>query len=96
MKSFGTLALCYEFGWSLAGLQAWHQVCREKIIIVVIIIIIIIIIITIIMIILSSSVFCPSGQVLHCKLRHQGCNSAQRQVFHCKLRNLGCSFTRDE
>ena len=36
------------------------------------------------------------GQVLHRKLRHQGCNSTQRQVFHCKLRNLGCSFTRDE
>ena len=36
------------------------------------------------------------GQVLHCKLRHQGCNSARRQVFHCKLRNLSCSFTRDE
>ena len=32
------------------------------------------------------------GQGLHCKLRHQGCNSAQRHVFHCKLRNLGCSF----
>ena len=29
------------------------------------------------------------GQVIHCKLRHQGCNSDQRQVFHCKLRNLG-------
>ena len=26
------------------------------------------------------------GQVLHCKLRHQGCNCAQMQVFHCKLR----------
>ena len=36
------------------------------------------------------------GQVLHCRLRHQGCNSAKRRVFHCKLRNLGCSFTRDE
>ena len=36
------------------------------------------------------------GQVLHCKLRHQGCNSGQRQVFHCKLRNLGYSFIRDE
>ena len=35
------------------------------------------------------------GQVLHHKLRHQGCNSDQRQAFHCKLRNLGCSFTRD-
>ena len=34
------------------------------------------------------------GQVLHCKLRHQGCNSAQRQVFHCNLRNLGGSFGR--
>ena len=33
------------------------------------------------------------GQVLHCKLRHQGCNSSQKQVFHCKLRNLGYSFT---
>ena len=36
------------------------------------------------------------GQILHCKLRHQGCNSTQRQVFNCKLRNLGCNFTRDE
>ena len=36
------------------------------------------------------------GQVLHCTLRHQGCNSAQRQVFHYKLRNLGCCLTRDE
>ena len=32
------------------------------------------------------------GQVLHCKLRHQGWNAAQRQVFHCKLKNLGCSL----
>ena len=30
------------------------------------------------------------GQVLHCKLRQQGCNFAQKQVFHCKLGNLGC------
>ena len=30
------------------------------------------------------------GRVLHCKIRHQGCNSGQRQVFHCKLGNLGC------
>ena len=32
------------------------------------------------------------GQVLHCKLGHQGCNSTQTQVFHCKLRNLACSL----
>ena len=32
------------------------------------------------------------GLALHCKLRHQGYNSAQRQ----ELRNLGCSFTRDK
>ena len=32
------------------------------------------------------------GQVLHCKLRHQDCNSAHRQVFHCKLMKLGCSL----
>ena len=36
------------------------------------------------------------GQVFHCKLRYQCCNSAQRQVFHRKHRNQGCSFTRDE
>ena len=40
----------------------------------------------------SSSVFCPRAGS-YWKLRHQGCNSAQKQVFHCKLRNLGCSFT---
>ena len=36
------------------------------------------------------------GQVFHCKLRQQGCNSAQRQVLHCKLRNLVRTFTKDE
>ena len=30
MKRFGTLVLCYEFGWFLAGLQAWRQMYREK------------------------------------------------------------------
>ena len=44
-------------------------------------------------IIIIISVFC---QVFHCKLRHQGCSSAQRQIFHCKPRNQDCSFTRDE
>ena len=29
IKRFGTLVLSYEFGWSLAGLQARRQ-CREK------------------------------------------------------------------
>ena len=38
----------------------------------------------------------PKGQVLHCKLRHQGCNSAQRQVINIKLRNQAFSFTKDE
>ena len=28
MKRFGTLVLCYEFGWSLAGLQALRQMWR--------------------------------------------------------------------
>ena len=28
-------------------------------------------------------VFCPRAS-LHCKLRHEGCSSAQRQVFHRK------------
>ena len=27
------------------------------------------------------------GQASRCKIRHQGCSSAQRQVFHSKLRN---------
>ena len=45
---------------------------------------------------ISSIRVFDQGQVLHCKLRHQGCNSAQRQIFNCKLRNLGCNFTRDE
>ena len=35
----------------------------------------------------SSSSCSDQGQVFHCKLRHQGCGSAQRQVFHRKLRN---------
>ena len=30
MKSFGILFLCYEFGWSLAGLQARCQMGRGK------------------------------------------------------------------
>ena len=33
-------------------------------------------------IMLSSSVFSTQGQVFHCKLRHQGCSSVQRQVFY--------------
>ena len=33
----------------------------------------------------DQSVFLPSSSGLSCKLRHQGCSSAQRQVFHCKL-----------
>ena len=30
MKSFGTLGLCYEFGWSLAGLQAAEPDLQRK------------------------------------------------------------------
>ena len=30
MRRFGTLILYYEFRWSLAGLQAQHQMCREN------------------------------------------------------------------
>ena len=41
----------------------------------------------------TSSECSAQGQVLHCKLRHQGCSSVQRQVFHCKLSNQGSSFT---
>ena len=32
MKMFGTLVLCYEFGWFLAGLQARRQIFRVKIV----------------------------------------------------------------
>ena len=30
IKRFSTLVLCYEFGWSLVGLQVQHQMCKEK------------------------------------------------------------------
>ena len=30
MKRFGTFVRCYEFWWSLAGLQARRQMCRGK------------------------------------------------------------------
>ena len=31
--------------------------------------------------------YAAQGQVPHCKLRNQGCSSAQRQIFHRKFRN---------
>ena len=55
-------------------------------------------------IIILIGLYCISDQisvlclrlVFHCKLRHQGSSSSQRQVFQRKLRNQGCSFNRNE
>ena len=41
---------------------------------------------------LWSSECSAQGQVFHCKLRHQGCSSAQR----LQTQESGCSFIRDE